>query len=95
MRLALIIILLTVIAVGLVHIRSSELRAAGEIQRIEIRQVKLRRKLWDQQGRIDRLKTPKDILRRMETMPSVNLVGADEAPRLPERDGGSTVISRR
>ncbi len=68
MRLGLIIVLLAGIAVAVVHIRRAEDASRHEIQRLRIRQVSLRRKLWDQQARMGRLAAPAELRRRADRM---------------------------
>ena len=68
MRLALIIILLAVIALGLVHIRRMESTARCEIHRLRLQQTMLRRRVWDQQVRLGYLTAPTEIRRRADVM---------------------------
>jgi hypothetical protein len=69
-RFALIILGLTAIAVGLVHIRRAELGAQHEIQRLQLQQVQRRRRLWDQQITLSRLTAPGQLRRQVTAEPS-------------------------
>ena len=64
MRLALVIALMAGMAVALVHIRRREISVRHEIQRLQYRQVAVRRKLWDRQMRYGRLMAPAEVRRR-------------------------------
>jgi hypothetical protein len=68
MRLAIIIVALTAIAVTLIHLRRGELAMACETQRLQMEQVTLRRTMWDQQVRLGRLLAPPEVKRRSEEM---------------------------
>lgn len=68
MRMGLVILLLAAIAVALVHTRRGEIIARHEIQRLRMRQVKLRRQLWDQQIRLGLLTSPEKVRQRVEEM---------------------------
>ncbi len=68
MRLGLIIILLTAIGVSLVHLRVRADRVRGEMYRLQIEKVSLRRQIWDCQVQLTYLTTPEEIRRRMEVM---------------------------
>lgn len=81
MRLALIIALLTAIAVGLVHVRRAEIGARHEAQRLQLRQVRLRRQLWAQQGRLGRLTAPRRVRQRVRDMGLEMAEGARPAAR--------------
>jgi len=63
-----VILLLGCIAVTLVHIRRAEITARHEIQRHQIKQVKLRRKLSDQQVRLGYLTSPGEVDKRAQEM---------------------------
>lgn len=65
MRLALVIILLTAIAVGLVHIRRAQITVCHEARRVQLRRVKLRRRLQDQQVELGRLTAPHRVNDRL------------------------------
>lgn len=68
MRMGLVILLLTGMAVALVHIRRAEVSTRHEIQRLRMRQVALRRKLWDQQIHVSVLTSPQEVRKRVERM---------------------------
>ncbi|MCY2929148.1 MAG: hypothetical protein NTV86_06565 [Planctomycetota bacterium] len=68
MRLGLIIILLTAIGVSLVHLRVRADRVRGEMYRLQIDQVSLRRQIWDCQVQLTYLTTPEAVRQRMEQM---------------------------
>ena len=86
-----IIACVAAILVGLVHVRREEIVTRHAIQRLRIRQIKLRRVLWDQQRRLGRLRCPGRVLRRAtalapETDREDRLRGrlmAEHAPRRP------------
>jgi hypothetical protein len=68
MRLILVILGLTAIALGLVHIRRQELAVRYDMQRIETRHAEIRRDLWDRQVEVGHLTTPQAIRYRAEVM---------------------------
>lgn len=68
MRIAFIIIGLTAIAVGLVHVRRREVALRYEIQRMQSEHTSLRREIWDRQVRLGHLMAPREIRQRSETM---------------------------
>lgn len=68
MRMGLVILLLTGMAVALVHIRRAEVSTRHEIQRLRMRQVTLRRRLWDQQIRVSVLTSPHEVRERVKRM---------------------------
>lgn len=68
MRMAFIIIGLTVIAVGLVHIRRREVVLRHEIQQMQSEHTSLRREIWDRQVRLGHLMAPREVKQRSETM---------------------------
>ncbi len=67
-RIGLVIVLLAAMAVGLVHIRRSEMYVRHEIQRLSQQQILLRRKLWDQQVHLGYLTAPATIRSRADEM---------------------------
>ena len=80
MRLAAVILILGATAVGLVHIRRTELSAQHEIQQLQATEIQLRRRLWDQQVHLSRLMSPVEVRRRALAM---NLTdGEGEPPRV-------------
>jgi len=68
MRISLIIAVLAAIAVGMVHIRRRETRANYRIQQLQLEQIYLRRKLYDQQADLGWLVSPGQVRKRMEQM---------------------------
>jgi len=66
LRIGVVILVLTAIAVTQVHIRRRQAAAAHQVQRLQGRQVVLRRRLWDQQVVLGRLGSPRRIARRVE-----------------------------
>ena len=68
MRIAVVIVALAAMAVGLVHMRRAELLARYEHQQLQLRQVKVRRQLWDQQITLSRLVSPSEVHRRSQEM---------------------------
>lgn len=80
MRLAIIIISLTAIAVALIHMRRAELSMNCETQRLQMEQVTLRRTVWDQQVRLGRLLAPSEVKRRSEEM-ALDLVVPDSTQK--------------
>jgi len=68
MRISLIIVALAAIAVGVVHIRHCETRTNYQIQHLQLEQIYLRRKLYDQQADLARLISPGQVRQRMEQM---------------------------
>ena len=77
MRLALVIVLLGAVAVALVHLRRAEMAARHEIQQLQVDQIELRRRFWDQQVRLSRLTAPA-LLRRQAA--ALDLIEADWEP---------------
>jgi len=53
------------LALGLVHIRTLQTRAAATAVRMELKQVEARRRLWAIQARVARLRTPDEIRNRV------------------------------
>jgi len=68
LRLAAFILALTAIAVGLVAIRRSYALICHETQQLRLEQIRLSRKLWDQQERLGVLTRPDSIRSRAEEM---------------------------
>lgn len=69
MRFGLVILFLAAIATGLVQLRRSQLRAQRDIQRFQLRELSLQRRLWDQEVRIGELIIPERIRFRARHMP--------------------------
>lgn len=68
MRLTLIILGLTAIALGVVHLRREELAVRHDMQRLESRHAEVRRDLWAREVEIGHLTTPQAIRYRAEVM---------------------------
>ena len=68
MRLAFIIVCLTTIGIGLVHIRRQEVVLRHEVQSKQLRHVALRREIWDHQVRLGHMTTPRNIRHRAEIL---------------------------
>lgn len=68
MRLAVVIVALTAIAVGMVHIRRDRTRLRHETQEQQNKQLTLRRTLWDQQVRLGWLTAPAELRRRVDEL---------------------------
>ncbi|MBN1943541.1 MAG: hypothetical protein JW849_09645 [Phycisphaerae bacterium] len=67
-RMAWIILGLTVIAVGLVHVRRQEAVLLHALQRSQSHHASLRRDIWDRHVEIGRLTTPEHIRHRSAVM---------------------------
>ncbi len=78
MRLAIIIIGLTAIAIGLVHIRRQEVATRHELLRTQARHATLRRQIWDRQVELGHLTTPEAIRQRAERLALDLAEGAGE-----------------
>lgn len=85
MRLALVIVCLTSIAVGLVQIRRWRGHVRNEVLRMQTRQIHMHRELIDQQTELGKRMTPAQIRMRREQM---LLPLVDMAPS--GRDAGSS-----
>jgi len=68
MRMVWIILGLTVIALGLVHVRRQEAVLLFALQRSQSRHAALRREIWDRHVEIGRLTTPGHIRHRTGVM---------------------------
>ena len=68
MRLAWVVLFLAVLAIGLIHIRRSEVAAQHEFQLLKAQQVKIRREIWAEQVEFSRLTTPAETHRRASGM---------------------------
>ncbi|MCK5113423.1 MAG: hypothetical protein KAR11_01520 [Phycisphaerae bacterium] len=68
MRLAFIIVCLTAIGVGLVHIRRREIALRHEVQSKQSQHIVLRREIWDRQVRLGHMTTPQSIRHRAEIL---------------------------
>jgi len=92
-RMGLVIVLLAGIAVGLVHLRRGEIITRHEIQRLQMRQVKLRRQLWNQQIRLGLLTAPDKVRQRVEQM-KLDLVRAPAEGAPPGQPEGNKPTDR-
>ena len=61
MRAAWVIILVAVVGAGLAKVRTRQIAARAEMARLEAARLKVRRRLWDQQLRLGRLRRPRSI----------------------------------
>ncbi|MFW6062342.1 MAG: hypothetical protein ACOC93_05990 [Planctomycetota bacterium] len=68
MRLAFMILMITAMAVALVHLRRSEIAARHDIQRMESQRVRLRRQLWDAQVQLAEKLRPEVVRHRAERL---------------------------
>jgi len=68
MRISLVIVALAAIAVTMVHVRREETRIRHAVQRFQIRQIELRRTLYDQQAELGLLTAPLCVQRRVEIL---------------------------
>ncbi|HDY64706.1 MAG TPA: hypothetical protein ENH84_00535, partial [Phycisphaerae bacterium] len=68
MRIAFVIVSLTVIALALVHLRREEVAMRRDMQRVQSEHVKVRREIWDRQMKIGDMMTPQAIRFRSEVM---------------------------
>lgn len=66
MRLVFIIVCLTAIGVGLVHIRRQDVALRYEVESTRSRHIMLRRNIWDRQVRLGYMTTPRNIRHRVE-----------------------------
>lgn len=87
MRLIMIILVLTAIAVGLIHLRRSEIAVRHEIQQVQIERIELRRNLADQEVRIGHLVAPRSVQRRVTLLEELRNRGWNN-DRLAARPGG-------
>ncbi|MBN1553196.1 MAG: hypothetical protein JXA11_00505 [Phycisphaerae bacterium] len=86
MRMVWIILGLTLVALGLVHVRRREAALSYALQRTQSRHAELRREIWDRHVEIGRLTTPEHIAHRAAVMaldmtycePSVSRVDPSE-----------------
>ena len=68
MRIAVIILALTAIAVSLVHLRRADVAVQHEIQCIQSEHVKLRREIWHEKMELGHLQAPEAMRSRIEQM---------------------------
>ena len=67
-RLIFLILFLTAIAICLVHIRQGQSVTRYQIHKLRSKQIKLRRRLWDQQVKLGQLTAPREVRLRAEEM---------------------------
>ncbi len=84
MRLAIVIVSVAAIAVGLVHLRRTEIATRHRIQRLSAEQIRLRRVLWDQQVRLGELTAPGRVRQRADEM----ALGLSQETAQVERSAG-------
>lgn len=80
MRLAVVIIAMAAILVTKVQIEQHRLACSREMQRLDLRQVALRRTMWDQQSELGRLTAPQNVQQRSETMAMGLISPGTDAP---------------
>ena len=68
MRISLVIVVLAAVTVGMVHLRRAETRVHHQVHRLQVRQIRLRRALYDQQAILGCLTAPGQVRRRAELM---------------------------
>ena len=66
MRTAIAIIVLTGVAIAMVHMRRQDSAVRHEIQRLQLKQISLRRTLWDQHAVLACRTNPRTIEKRVE-----------------------------
>jgi hypothetical protein len=79
-RISLVIVLLAAITAGMVHLRRAETRAHHRVHRLQVEQIHLRRKLYDQQSDLGRLTAPKRVRQRAKRL-NVRLINRLEGSR--------------
>jgi len=67
MRIAFLIICMTLIAVGLVHLRRQEMGLQHELQVLEFGKPAVRRAMWGRHARIGQMTTPEAIRRSIKS----------------------------
>jgi hypothetical protein len=89
-----LVVAMTAIAVGLIDLRGAERTARHEAQRLQLRQVELRRRLWDQQIELGGLTAPRRVREQVKGV-SLDLVEKNEPiGPFPVR-GGQTPLRTR
>ena len=68
MKLAMVIVCLAAIGAGVVHFRRERTVLRNEVQKLETRQIVLRRELWAQQVRMAWLVAPAEVRRRAKDL---------------------------
>lgn len=79
MRIAFVMISVTVLAAMLVHLRREELAVRHQMHQTQARHAELRREIWDRQVRLGYLTTPRAIRQRAEAL------ALDLVPNTPDR----------
>jgi hypothetical protein len=86
MRYVFVILMLTSIALGVVHLRRSQCRLNNEIRKLDLTHIRLKREVWSRQVELGHALSPGEIARRLRAM---GLVGEDDLPGWPEPVGGA------
>ncbi len=87
MRVAWVIILLAAVGAGLANLRTRQIAAQARMVRLEAARLKVRRRLWDQQLRLGRLRRPKSIeLRCLDWALELRPPGSPGTEELVRRD---------
>ncbi len=68
MRISLVIVMLASVAAGVVHLRRAQTRAHHRVHELQVRQILLRRRLYDQQVTLGRLTAPEAVRKRAELL---------------------------
>ncbi len=85
MRYVFVILMLTSIALGVVHLRRRQRRLSNEIRRLDLTHIRLKREVWSRQVELGHLLSPGEIARRLRAM---GLLGEGDLPGRPEPVGG-------
>lgn len=88
MRFSLVVVTLAAVAVGMVHLRRATTRAHYQVQRLQVRQVGLRRRLYDQQAILGQLTAPSRVRKRAEQMDTTLTYSRRQGGRLAEGPTG-------
>jgi len=79
MRLIWVLIMMTAVGAAVAGLRSRALATQAELYRLEAQRLRVRRRIWEQQHRLGRLKAPREVeLRRLDW--ALDLRGPDERP---------------
>jgi len=89
-----LVVAMAAIAVGLIDLRGAERTARYEAQRLQFRQVELRRKLWDQQIELGELTAPRRVREQVKGV-SLDLVEKTEPIGPFPARGGQTPLRTR
>jgi hypothetical protein len=84
-RVSLVILTLAAVTVATVHLRRAETRARHQVYRLQIEQIHLRRRLYDQQAILGRLTAPRRVRQRVRQL-DVRLTSRLEAPQALARE---------